>query len=59
MRHIAWDISIAALCRVVADALDATLVQKNYSRLVIDCNRTPGSETSILEISELTPIPEI
>jgi predicted N-formylglutamate amidohydrolase len=56
-RHIAWDIGIAAACRLVADALDATLVQQNYSRLVIDCNRMPGSETSILEISELTPIP--
>jgi len=42
-RHIAWDIGI--------------LVQQNYSRLVIDCNRAPGSETSIPEISELTPIP--
>jgi predicted N-formylglutamate amidohydrolase len=56
-RHIAWDIGIAAVCRVVADALDATLAQQNYSRLVIDCNRTPGSETSILAISELTLIP--
>ena len=56
-RHIAWDIGIAAVCRLVADALDATLVQQNYSRLVIDCNRPPGSETSIPEISELTPIP--
>ena len=56
-RHIAWDIGIAAVCRLVADALDATLVQQNYSRLVIDCNRTPGSETSIPEISEFTPIP--
>jgi predicted N-formylglutamate amidohydrolase len=56
-RHIAWDIGIAAVCRLVADALNATLVQQNYSRLVIDCNRTPGSETSIPEISELTPIP--
>jgi predicted N-formylglutamate amidohydrolase len=56
-RHIAWDIGIAAVCRVVADALDATLVQQNYSRLVIDCNRTPGSETSIAEISELTAVP--
>src|SRR6266567_2105978 len=55
--HIAWDIGIAAVCRLVADALDATLVQQNYSRLVIDCNRAPGSETSIPEISELTPIP--
>jgi predicted N-formylglutamate amidohydrolase len=28
------------------------LVQQNYSRLVIDCNRTPGSETSIPETGE-------
>ena len=45
--HIAWDIGIAALSRLVAAALGATLVQQHYSRLVIDCNRTPGSETSI------------
>src|SRR5690242_8107618 len=56
-RHIAWDIGIAAVCRLVAAALDATLVQQNYSRLVSDCNRTPGSETSIPEFSELTPVP--
>ena len=56
-RHIAWDIGIAAVSQFVADALDAILVQQNYSRLVIDCNRAPGSETSIPEISELTPIP--
>jgi predicted N-formylglutamate amidohydrolase len=56
-RHIAWDIGIAAVCRLVTDMLDATLVQQNYSRLVIDCNRRPGSETSIPIISELTPIP--
>ena len=56
-RHIAWDIGVAAVSRFVADALDATLVQQNYSRLVIDCNRAPASEASIPEISELTPIP--
>jgi predicted N-formylglutamate amidohydrolase len=56
-RHVAWDIGIGAVCRLVADALDATLVQQNYSRLVIDCNRTPGSETSIPETSEFTPVP--
>ena len=49
--HIAWDIGIAAVSRLVADALDATLVRQNYSRLIIDCNRSPGSETSIPEIS--------
>ena len=56
-RHIAWDIGIAAVCRLVADALDATQVQQNYSRLIIDCNRWPGSETSIAAVSELTPVP--
>jgi predicted N-formylglutamate amidohydrolase len=56
-RHIGWDIGIAAVCRVLADALDATLIQQNYSRLVIDCNRPPGSETSIPEITELAPVP--
>lgn len=56
-RHIAWDIGIAAVCRLMADALDAALVQQNYSRLVIDCNRPPGSTTSIPEISERTSIP--
>jgi predicted N-formylglutamate amidohydrolase len=56
-RHIAWDIGIAAVSRFVAEALDATLVQQNYSRLVIDCNRAPAAETSIPEISEFTLIP--
>jgi predicted N-formylglutamate amidohydrolase len=56
-RHIAWDIGIAAVCRLLADELDAALIQQNYSRLVIDCNRAPGSATSIPEISELTAIP--
>jgi predicted N-formylglutamate amidohydrolase len=56
-RHIAWDIGIAEVARLLAEALDATLIQQNYSRLVIDCNRLPGSETSIAQISELTPVP--
>ena len=56
-RHIAWDIGIAGLGRLLADALGAMLIQQNYSRLVIDCNRPPGSAASIPEISELTPIP--
>ena len=56
-RHIGWDIGIAAVSRRLADALDARLIQQNYSRLVIDCNRPPGSETSMPIISELTPIP--
>ena len=56
-RHIAWDIGIAGLGRLLADALDATFIRQNYSRLVIDCNRPPGTPTSIPEISEHTPLP--
>jgi predicted N-formylglutamate amidohydrolase len=56
-RHIAWDIGVAAVSQFLADELDAALTRQNYSRLVIDCNRAPGSETSIPEISEFTPIP--
>ncbi len=56
-RHIAWDIGIAGLGPLLADRLDATLIQQNYSRLVIDCNRPLGAPTSIPDISEATPIP--
>jgi predicted N-formylglutamate amidohydrolase len=56
-RHIAWDIGIAGLGRPLADALGATLVQQNYSRLVVDCNRPLDAETSIPELSETTSIP--
>src|ERR1700733_4299884 len=56
-RHIAWDIGIAGLGRFLADALDATFIQQNYSRLVIDCNRPLDAPTSIPDISERTSIP--
>jgi predicted N-formylglutamate amidohydrolase len=56
-RHIAWDIGIAGLGRLLADALDAMLIQQNYSRLVIDCNRPLDAASSIPPISESTAIP--
>jgi predicted N-formylglutamate amidohydrolase len=56
-RHIAWDIGIAGLGRPLADALDAPLIQQNYSRLVIDCNRPLDAASSIPAVSELTEIP--
>ena len=46
-RHIAWDIGVAGLGRALASGLDAAFVHQRYSRLVIDCNRAPGSEDSI------------
>jgi predicted N-formylglutamate amidohydrolase len=56
-RHIAWDIGVGAVCCLIGKALDAVVVRQSYSRLVIDCNRTPGSETSILDLSERTRVP--
>lgn len=56
-RHIAWDIGAGAVASMLGDALDALVIRQNYSRLVIDCNRTPGFETSIIEVSEFTTIP--
>lgn len=56
-RHIAWDLGIAGVCRSLSDLLDATLIQQNYSRLVIDCNRPPGSAQSMPEVSDGTGVP--
>ena len=56
-RHIAWDIGALAVAKRMSDALDATLVYQNYSRLVIDCNRSPGVPAAIPEVSEHTTIP--
>jgi predicted N-formylglutamate amidohydrolase len=56
-RHIAWDIGVGAVCRLMGEALDAVVISQNYSRLAIDSNRMPGSETSIVETSERTTVP--
>src|SRR3989440_3753091 len=56
-RHIAWDIGIAGVTERLAAALDATAILQNYSRLVIDCNRQPGLDSSTPVLSELTAIP--
>ncbi len=56
-RHIAWDIGALAVARQVAADLDAALVAQNYSRLVIDCNRSPTVATSIPRTSEAVEIP--
>jgi predicted N-formylglutamate amidohydrolase len=56
-RHIAWDIGAAGVAGVLAALLDAYLIRQTYSRLVIDCNRPPGSPGSIVARSEDTDIP--
>ncbi len=56
-RHIAWDIGIAGTTERLSAALDAPAVLQTYSRLVIDCNRGHGIDSSIPTISETTEIP--
>ena len=43
-QHIAWDIGAGELARGLAHALDAPAVLAGYSRLVVDCNRSPDDE---------------
>jgi len=46
--HIAYDPGAAALTDAVAAKLDAAQVQCGYSRLLIDVNRDPGAQDSIV-----------
>lgn len=55
--HIGWDIGAARLARQLAGILQAPLILQRYSRLLIDCNRPPGSESSIPQISGGITIP--
>lgn len=56
-RHIGWDIGAAGLARRLAERLEAWLIVQNYSRLVIDCNRSLSHKDSIAKQSEDTSIP--
>lgn len=55
--HIGWDLGAAAVARCLSPLLDAPLVLSGYSRLVIDCNRSPGSPESIPAVSAGVAIP--
>jgi len=56
-RHIAWDIGAGGMSHEMAARLGATLVTQRYSRLVIDCNRSPAVASAMPELSESTTIP--
>lgn len=56
-RHIAWDIGIADVTRVLARHLDAPAVLAGYSRLVIDCNRRLDDPTSVAQESDGVRVP--
>ncbi len=55
--HIGWDRGAAAVTRLLSERLDAPAVLGGYSRLVIDCNRMLGHETSIAVASDGIVIP--
>jgi predicted N-formylglutamate amidohydrolase len=56
-QHIAWDIGAGELARGLAHALDAPAVLAGYSRLVVDCNRSPGDPEAFRSESDGWTIP--
>ena len=56
-RHVAYDIGAETVARRISELCDAPLVMSRYSRLVIDPNRRPGSESSIPLASEDVIVP--
>jgi predicted N-formylglutamate amidohydrolase len=56
-QHIAWDIGAAEVTRRLAERFDAPAVLSGYSRLLIDCNRSPGDPDSIPAVSDGIIIP--
>lgn len=55
--HIAWDFGAKELSDYLAESFGCTAVFCQYSRLLIDCNRFPEENSSILEISEHHVVP--
>ncbi|MBK8456450.1 MAG: N-formylglutamate amidohydrolase [Phyllobacteriaceae bacterium] len=56
-RHIAWDIGVEAVTRLLAAALDAPAVMASWSRLLIDPNRGEDDPTLIRAIYDRAVVP--
>ena len=56
-RHIGWDIGAATVTESLSARLDAPAYLSGYSRLVVDCNRPPGSPTAMPAVSDGTAVP--
>ncbi|HET7203739.1 MAG TPA: N-formylglutamate amidohydrolase [Steroidobacteraceae bacterium] len=56
-QHIAWDIGAGELARGLSHALDAPAVLAGYSRLVVDCNRSPDDPEAFRTESDGWDIP--
>lgn len=50
--HIALDLGIAEIGRLLARGLDAPFAAQRYSRLVIDCNRALSDDEAIVPMSD-------
>jgi predicted N-formylglutamate amidohydrolase len=55
--HIAWDSGTAGVTRKISDLLDCPAVLATASRLLIDCNRDPAEEDSIVHMGEQGSVP--
>lgn len=55
--HFAIDIGALHAARHIATALGAPLIFQQYSRLVIDCNRYPSDQMSIVQSIGTRPVP--
>jgi len=55
--HIGLDLHIKAFGKDLSDQMHACYIFQPYSRLIIDCNRPPASEQSILKIADQRPVP--
>jgi predicted N-formylglutamate amidohydrolase len=56
-RHIAFDPGASELAELIAAKTGGALVRQRYSRLAIDCNRSPELPDAIATVSETTVIP--
>lgn len=56
-RHIAVDIGIAELAAALSERLNTAAVTQVYSRLVIDCNRSPQRPDAVPDVSDGSPVP--
>lgn len=51
-RHIAVDLGVERLGRLLSRSLEAPFIWQAYSRLVIDCNRHPGADDWVPAFSD-------
>jgi len=56
-RHIAYDVGAKGLARGLGAALDAPVIESNFSRLVIDPNRGEDDPTLLMKLYDGTIIP--